>query len=257
MSKILLLNLITLTLIFGCGSKKEIQGNNAKAMYDNVVEELAAEEGGFPWIFSATDYDTINETLKEIQIRYTYSPYATLAELRTADSYFKKEEYSQAAIEYEEFIKRHPTHNGTEYATFFLGLCNFRLIKGPDRDPKGARETIKWLNQYVQEYPESPLLPKANKNIRETIDVLAEREIYIGDYYSKKKNYKASSERYKTVIDQFPETKYYDKALYLLGKSYIDLNENALALSALNRVINEFPNSKYNNDATELASRIK
>ena len=83
MSKILLLNLITLTLIFGCGSKKEIQGNNAKAMYDNVVEELAAEEGGFPWIFSATDYDTINDTLKEIQIRYTYSPYATLAELRT------------------------------------------------------------------------------------------------------------------------------------------------------------------------------
>jgi outer membrane protein assembly factor BamD len=257
MRKILLLNLITLTLILSCGSKNEIQGNNAKAMYDKAMEELAKDDGGFPWIFSSTDYETINETLKEIQIRYTYSPYATLAELRTADTYFKKGEYGQAAIEYEEFIKRHPSHNGTEYATFFLGLCNFKLIRGHDRDPKGARETIKWLNRYVQEYPDSPLLPKASKNIKETIDVLAKREIYIGDYYFNKKNYKASSERYKTVIEQYPGTKYYDKALYLLGKSYIDLNENALALSALNRVINEFPNSKYNKEATELASRIK
>lgn len=254
---ILLLNLITLTLILGCGSKKPIEGNNAKAMYDSALAELAKDKGGFLGIFNATDYDTINETLKEIQIRYTYSPYATLAELRTADTYFKKGEYRQAAIEYEEFIKRHPTHNGTQYAIFFLGLCNYKLVKGADRDPQGARETIKWLNKYVEEYPDSPLLPKADMNIRETIDVLAEREIYIGDYYFKKKNYKASSERYKTVIEQFPETKYYDKALYLLGKSYIDMNENDLALSALNRVINEFPNSKYSKEATELASSIK
>ena len=257
MIKILLLNLITLTLILGCGSKKEIQGNSAKAMYDSAMVELAKEKGGFFGLFSSTDYDTIEETLKELQIRYTYSPYATLAELRTADTYFKKEEYRQAAIEYEEFIKRHPSHNGTEYATFFLGLSNFRLIKGYDRDPTSTRETIKWLNEYVAQYPDSPLQPKAIENIREAIDVMAEREIHIGDYYSKKNNHKASSERYKTVIEFYPETKYYDKALYRLGQSYIDLDQNELALSALNRVINEYPNSKYNKDATELSGSIK
>ncbi|NIT13818.1 MAG: outer membrane protein assembly factor BamD [Candidatus Dadabacteria bacterium] len=244
-------------MILGCGSKKPLEGNNAQAMYEKALAELSKDDGGFLGIFNSTDYDTIEETLKEIQIRYTYSPYATLAELRTADTYFKKEEYRQAAIEYEEFIKRHPTHNGTEYATFFLGLCNYKLTKGHDRDPSGARETIKWLSKYVEEYPDSPLLPKANKNIRETIDILAKREIYIGDFYYKKNNYKASSERYKTVIDNYPQSKYYDKALFLLGKSYADMNENELALSALNRVINEFPNSKYNKDAVDLASRIK
>ncbi len=234
-----------------------MEGNNAQAMYERAISELAKDKGGFFGLFNATDYETIEETLKEIQIRYTYSPYATLAELRTADTYFKRGEYAQAAIEYEEFIRRHPSHNGTEYATFFLGLCNYKLIRGHDRDPKGAREAIKWLNEYVAQYPDSPLVPKADKNIRETMDVLAEREIYIGDYYYKKNNYKASSERYKTVIDQYPGSKHYARALYLLGKSYSDMDENDLALSALNRVINEFPNSKYNKDASELASRIK
>ncbi|HSG32019.1 MAG TPA: outer membrane protein assembly factor BamD [Thermodesulfobacteriota bacterium] len=257
MRKLLLLNLITLTLIIGCGSKKPIEGNNAKAMYDKALEELSKDKGGFFGLFNATDYGTIEETLKEIQIRYTYSPYATLAELRTADTYFKRGEYEQAAIEYEEFIKRHPSHNGTEYATFFLALCNFKSIRGHDRDPSGAREAVKWLNEYIEQYPDSPLVQQAHNNIRETIDVLAEREIYIGDYYYNKNNFKASSERYKTVIDQYPQTTHYAKALYLLGKSYSDMNENSLALSALNRVINEFPNSKYNKDALELASRIK
>lgn len=257
MRKILLFNLITITLLLGCGSKKSMEGNNAQAMYNNVVNELSKDDGGIFGFFSAKDYEMIEETLKEIQIRYTYSPYATLAELRTADAYFKRGEYAQAAIEYEEFIKRHPTHNGREYATFFLGLCNFKLIKGYDRDPRGARETIKWLNTYVEEYPNSPLVPKANERISETIDVLAEREIYIGDYYYGKNNYKASSERYKTVLEQYPQSRYYDKALYLLGKSYYDMNENELARTALNRVINEFPDSKYKSDATELASRIK
>ena len=64
----------------------------------------------------------------------------------------------------------------------------------------------------------------------------------IRSYYGKN-NYKASSERYKTVIEQYPQSRYYDKALYLLGKSYYDMNENELARTALNRVINEFPDS--------------
>lgn len=249
--------LLVISLIVGCGAKTQIEGNNAKTLYENTVNELAKDDSGFPWIFDSIDYEAVEEQLKEIQIRYTYSPYATLAELRTADLYFKQEEYEQAAIEYEEFIKRHPSHNGTPYAKYFLALSNYYLIKGHDRSPKSARQTLEWFNIYLKDYPESPLSKDASIKIQETKDVLAEREIYIGNFYLNKNNPKAAAARYKTVTEEYPETKHMDEALYLLGKSYIELNENELALMALNRIINEMPDSKYNDDARQLASTIK
>lgn len=257
MNKFILLVILPISLLAGCGSKQNVRGNSAQSIYQDVIEELVQDKEGFPWIFNSIDYDTVEEQLKEIQIRYTYSPYATLAELRTADLYFKQEEYTQASIEYEEFIKRHPSHNGVPYATFFLALSNYRLIKGADRSPKSAREAIKWFNIYLQEYPDSPLIPKTKRKIIKTMNVLSEREIHIGKFYAKRKNFKAAAARYKIILEEYPGTKKYDEALFLLGKSYIELEQNDLALSVLNRVVNEYPESKYSDDALSLASTIK
>jgi len=257
MKKLTFTALLIINLLIGCGAKTQIEGNNARTLYENTVNELAKDDGGFPWIFNSIDYDTIEEQLKEIQIRYTYSPYATLAELRTADLYFKRQEYEQAATEYEEFIKRHPSHNGTPYAKYFLALSNYKLIKGYDRSPKSARQSIEWFDNYINSYPESPLVNDATKKILESKEVLAEREIYIGNFYARKNNPKAAAERYKIVTEEYSDTKHLDEALFLLGKSYIELNENEHALTALNRIINEMPDSKYNDDARQLASTIK
>lgn len=257
MKIILLLTLLSITVLLSCGSKTQIQGTNAQSLYENTMDELTSDQGGFPWIFNTTDYNTVEEQLKEIQIRYTYSPYATLAELRTADLYFKQGEYKQAAIEYEEFLKRHPSHNGAQYALYFLGLSNYKLIKGRDRSQKSSRETIKWFSKYINEYPDSPLVNDARLKIKETNDVLAEHELYVGNFYAGRNNHKAAVERFKAVIDLYSNSKHVDEALYLLGKSYIEMNENDLALLALNRIINEMPDSDYNDDAVSLVSTIK
>lgn len=244
-------------ILTGCGPKVQIEGNNAKTLYDNTVNEMAKDTGGFPWIFNSKDYDTIEQQLKEIQIRYTYSPYATLAELRTADLYFMKQNYEEAAAEYEAFIKRHPSHNGTPYAKYFLALSNYNLINSCDRSPKPAWQSVEWFNKYITDYPESPLVPDAREKINDADEVLAERELYIGKFYARKKNPKAAAARYKIVTEDYPHTKHVDEALYLLGKSYLKLNEKDLALIAFNRIINEMPDSKYNDDARQLVSKIK
>ena len=77
MKKILLFNLITITLLLGCGSKKSIEGNNAQAMYNNVVNELGKDDGGIFGFFSAKDYEMIEETLKEIHVITSYSIHYT------------------------------------------------------------------------------------------------------------------------------------------------------------------------------------
>ncbi|MGB7290576.1 MAG: outer membrane protein assembly factor BamD [Thermodesulfobacteriota bacterium] len=251
---------IALTLLvissFGCGKKKIDQGLNDEQLYQQAVEMLESEKRGFPWIFTGTDYKTLFKILKEIQLRDPYSKYSILAELKTADAYFKKEEYEQAAIEYEEFLKRHPGSDEASYATYRLALSHFRQVKKPDRDPTSTREALKWFEFFIEKYPESPLVGKANEKISECRNRLAMREIYIGNYYSKRKNFKAAANRYNVVVSQYSDTKEFEKALYLLGNSYFKMGDNILARVTLKRVVDEFPDTEYRRKAETLLQKI-
>ncbi len=259
MTKILAVLILTVSLLFviNCGSKKVPKDLTDEQLYDAAIKELTADKGGFPWIFRGRDYDMIFTYLKEIQLRYTYSPYAALAELRTGDAYFQKEEYEQAAIEYEEFLKRHPGHAEAPYATYSLALSYYKEINSPDRDPLNTRLALQWFNTFIEKYPDSPLVPDARERALRCRDRLARREIYIGNFYSRRDNYKAAADRYKIVVDDYNDTQRYQEALYLLGRSYAKSDQYDLARQTLNRLVQEYPNEKYSGKATSLLNDIQ
>lgn len=252
----LLLAFSTLFVV-SCGSKKVPKDMNDEQLYGAAVEELEGKNGGFPWIFGGKDYETIFKLFKEVQLRYTYSPYATLAELRTADTYFDKGEYETAAIEYEEFLKRHPGHKEAAYATYRLGLSFYKEIRSPDRDPTFTRESLKWFTHFVDEYPGSPLVPNAEQRIQKCQDRLAKREILIGNFYNKRRNYKAAANRYIVVVSEYPSSNKYEEALYLLGRAYAKSEQYELARDALNRLVREYPEQKYAGKATSILNDIE
>lgn len=258
MKKIFTFSLLAFSLLFvvNCGSKKAPENLSDEQLYEESLEKLSGKGGGFPWIFRGKDYETIFKLLKEVQLRYTYSPYATLAELRTADAYFDKGEYETAAIEYLEFLKRHPGHKEAAYATYRLALSFYKQIKSPDRDPTFTRESLKWFLVFLEEYPDSPLVPDAEVRIRKCRDRLAKREIIIGNFYNKRKNYKAAAYRYNVVVTEYVGAKRYDEALYLLGRAYAKSDQYELARITLNRLLVEYPDQKYSGKASSLLNDI-
>jgi len=256
-SLLILIFFIISPIVLSCGKKKVEDIGSTEELYQDAVKQLNEKKGGFPWVFTGTDYDTVFKELKEIQLREPYSPYAILAELRSADAYFKREEYEQAVIEYEEFLKRHPGHDESSYATYRLALSYYRQIKSPDRDPTSTREAIKWFEYVVNNYPDSPYLEQARTKIIECRNRLAKREIHIGNYYLKRKNFKAAADRYDVVVNEYSDTKHFDDALFLLGSSYFGMGDNDLARATLKRVIEEFPDSEYHGKAERLLQKIE
>ncbi len=216
--KVITFMILGLLVFSACGKKAKIQSGTAQELYSDATNELYNKKGGFPWVFTGPDYDLILETLREIQLRYTFSPFATLAEIRTADTYFRKQEYLQAITEYDNFIKNHPGHNEVEYAMYQLALSNYKLKGSKEKDPTYAREAVKWFKQFESSYPDSALIPEAEKRIAKCNEILAEREIFIGKFYMKKKNYKAAEARFNLVLQDFPETKYSEEAYNLISK---------------------------------------
>jgi outer membrane protein assembly factor BamD len=251
-----LIVLIVLLMSFGCGGKKMPANQSAEALYQTAMAELSKKEG-FPYVFRGTNYDEVFRLLKEIQLRDTYSPYATLAELRTADTYFKREEFEQAAVEYEEFLKNHPAHQETPYATYRLAMSHYMQKRSPDRDPTNTREALKWFGIFIDKYPNSPLVSDAEKRVVRCRKILAEREMYIGRFYEERKNYKAAAERFRVVVNDYNDTNRLETALFLMGESYLKAGETELAKEALQRLVHEFPNAKYHNKASALLSEIE
>jgi outer membrane protein assembly factor BamD len=251
--------LLTFSMLFvvSCGSKKVPKDMNDEQLYEAAVEELQGQSGGFPWIFGGRDFDTIFKLFKEVQLRYTYSPYATLAELRTADTYFERGEYETAAIEYEEFLKRHPGHKEVAYATYRLALSFYKEIRSPDRDPTFTREALKWFTLFVDEYPGSPLVPDAEQRMQKCRDRLAKREIMIGNFYNKRKNYNAAAGRYLVVVSEYPNSNKYQEALYLLGRAYAKSERYELARNTLNQLVQEYPDQKYSGKASSILNNIE
>ena len=219
MKKLLVLFFVIMIIFSGgCGKKTKIKSGTAQELYADATNELYNKKGGFPWLFKGPNYDRILETFKEIQLRYTFSPFATLSEIRTADTYFRMGEYQQAITEYEAFLKNHPGHNEHEYALYQLALSNYELRASKDRDPTFTYNAIKWFTQFIEEYPDSQLVPKAEEHIMECREILANRQIFIGKYYMRKKNYKAALDRFNIVIEKYPDTKYSDEAYKLINK---------------------------------------
>ena len=190
--KVITFLLLGMLVFSACGKKTKIQSGTAQELYASATNELYNKKGGFPWILTGPDYDLILETLREIQLRYTFSPFATLAEVRTADTYFRQEEYLQAITEYDNFIKNHPGHNEVEYAMYQLALSNYKLKGGKDRDPTFAREAVKWFTLFKDKYPNSELVPDAEERIVRCRNILAEREIFIRQVLPQKEKLQGS-----------------------------------------------------------------
>lgn len=212
-----LLVIAALLLSVSCGGKQAIYEGTAEQLNNEVLEELN-KKGGFG-IFGGTNYDKVFDILKEIQIRYPYTKYAALAELRSGDVYFKKKEYALAAEEYENFITNHPGHKELDYAMYRLGLSYYKMKAGKDRNHSKRLQSIKWFTLLKKTYPGSPYVEQTQDKIEESRKMLAEREIYIGEFYQKKKNYEAAAQRYRNVLENYPDTEYTEKARKLLRET--------------------------------------
>ena len=221
-----LLVIVALLLAVSCGGKQAIYEGTAEQLNNEVLEELN-KESGFPRIFGGTNYDKVFDILKEIQIRYPYTKYAALAELRSGDVYFKKKEYTLAAEEYENFITNRPSHEELDYAMYRLGLSYYKMKAGKDRNHSKPLNAIKWFTLLKKTYPDSPYAGQTLEKIEESRKLLAQRELYIGNFYQKKKNYRAAAQRYRNILENYSDTEYAEKARKLLRETEEKLSDQS------------------------------
>src|SRR5439155_5173895 len=202
------------------------------------------------------------EFFKQVTETYTQSPYRPDAKLGIGDTYLGEgtaEALVLAINEFKEFLAFYPTNARADYAQYKLAIAHYKQMRAPQRDQTETRETVKELQTFVDRYPQSKLLPEVRTKLRESKDRIDQADYLVGFYYYRQRWYPGAIDRFKDVLKQDPAFTGRDAVYFYLADSYMKNlpKQDALALPILERLVQEFEQSQYLQDAQKKIAEIK
>ncbi|OGP56578.1 MAG: lipopolysaccharide transport periplasmic protein LptA [Deltaproteobacteria bacterium RBG_13_52_11b] len=234
-------------LLFGCSSSKgfkTIQGD-PEPLYKQGLS-----------LFNRRNYPEALKKFEELKSSFPDSPpYTTWAELKVGDCHFLSGSFVEAIAAYEEFKKIHPTHEEMPYVQYQIGMSYFKQIVGIDRDQNPTRKALSSFEYLIANYPSSLFTEKTKDKIWTCRKQLAEQEFYIGNYYYNRGDFLAAARRFEGLLQQYPKTVQEDRTLFLLGRSYVELNQTEMAKRTFTKLVTDYPNSRYSKEAKMILDR--
>jgi outer membrane protein assembly factor BamD len=196
------------------------------------------------------------EALQSIQ----YSPQTLqdtepLARLALADATFYQDT-DLALIDarnlYLDFVTLYGDHALAPYAQTQAGLCSLKQVNRPTRDQSQTHQAIGDLQVVIERYRDSPFARAARGLLADTRSHLAESEFLVGQFYLKRKAWAAAAERFRLVIERYPDYAALDKVLFHLGRALVAGSGDVEGRLYLDQLITEYPDSPWADDARRL-----
>lgn len=245
-------NILLLALLVLCTACAT--GTSAKSDYQSQVERAFAQA---EQAMERKDYTDAVARYNAIRSRFPYSQYATLAELRLADAYFEEAKFPSAIAQYRNFIKLHPNHPKVPYASFrvaesFNGqLPQDWLLLPPsyERELASARDAEREYEFFLKKFPGSEFEGDARKKLALVKRRLADHEMYVAQFYLKRDNPRGAAMRLTYLLDKYSGVGLDAQALFLLARSYIELKDTGKARTALDDLIENFPDTSLAREA--------
>ena len=139
----------------------------------------ALEEGDV--LFAAKNFNTVENI-------YPQSIWAPRSVLMAAYSYYTQDYYGDAISELKRFLRNYPASDDVAYAYFLLATCYYELIVDEKKDLSPLINSKKYFNIILKKYPNTDFALDAKFKIDLIENILASKEVYIGNYYLQKKN---------------------------------------------------------------------
>lgn len=229
---------VSLLISSGCGKKSTLtEGEEGRFLYE---EGLA--------LYKKRKYSRAIDRFKKILEDYPFGPYIADSTLFVADSYYYDKKYEDASTYYSDFVSLHPDQPKAPYSQYQKGMSLYKDILTIDRDQTTTKKAILALQELKRRYPDSSYTEQASNLIKICRNRLAERELYIGLFYMKNKNYKGALVRLKEMLRNYPESDFNDDALFNMGNAYLGTGEDEKASKTFSILQSRYPDSEFIKD---------
>ncbi len=228
----LIVIIVSCLLIFSCASKPIKKSENPGDLYVEGVNLMKAKK-----------YDKAIDKFSEVRENFPFDPMALISTVKLGDAYFERKSYDLALGTYEDFFKAHPEDENIPYVLLRIGECYEKLALSLDRDQAYTLKAIERYTYLRNRYPSSDYVSAAEGKLERLNQKLADRELYVGEFYYRTNLYNAAITRLEYLLKKYPKANGLDKALYYISMSYKALGDPVKSDEYSEKLRNEYPNS--------------
>lgn len=198
------------------------------------------------------NYKEAAKRFEEVDRQHPYSEWARKALLMDSYAAYSAGLYNDSISAGRRYITLHPGSPDAAYAQFLIGSSLWDQIPDITRDQTNTEKAMKELQEVVQKYPDTEYAVSAKRKIEVARDQLAGKEMQVGRYYLKKRDFTGAINRFKVVVTQYQTTRHVEEALMRLTECYMSLGIVPEAQTAAAVLGHNFPNSQWYKDAYTL-----
>lgn len=197
-------------------------------------------------------YEQAAKKFGELDKQYPYSNWSRKALVLSAFANFEAGEYDDAIASGRRFVQLYPSDPDAAYAQYLVGMSYFNQIPDVTRDQERSEKALIALDEVVRKWPRSEYANDAKYRVQVARDQLAGKEMDIGRYYLKRRNYTGAVNRFREVLVRYQTTRHVEESLMRLTEAYMALGIVPEAQTAAAVLGHNFPESPWYKDAYKL-----
>jgi outer membrane protein assembly factor BamD len=205
-------------------------------------------------------YLEAREYFKKIVDSYPQSARRAEAKLGMGDSYLAENRIDSdilAINQYKEFLQFFPRHPKDDYAQYSICLAQSRQMLSAERDQTASAETVTQADLFLDRYPASSYKADVEKLRRAAKDRLSDHELQVGLFNFRLKAYGGATDRFNYLLAHDPDYTNRDVVYYYLAESLVAVKLEPAAVPYYEKVVTQFPNSKYFEAAKRRLATLK
>ncbi len=213
------------------------------------------------------DYNHALQLFDLLQASFRNTPKGENITYRTAQCYYLQNDYEIAGYYYNRFLQTYPFSKMAEKASFMNAYCSYLLSPESGLDQTNTHSAIKHLNDFIERYPNSDSLARAEYLLADLNNKLEEKDYNICRLFYRMENYSAAITSFENMLKKYPNTAHREEIIYDMAKTYYDFAENSIAekqrerfescVEQCNALAYLYPNSKYIQEVNGIALKAR
>lgn len=150
-------------------------------------------------------YSRAADNFLKLKDRFPFSPLTPQAEVALGDAYFLDGRYGEALDAYKEFETLHPASPHIPYVLFQMGVSNMKMFRTIDLRQDNVKEALELFYRLEESFPKNEFAKQVKAHIYTCRKILAEHEIFVGDFFWRTQQYGAAWHRYLFILENYAD----------------------------------------------------
>jgi outer membrane protein assembly factor BamD len=231
----------------GCAAKKAAPARplSAQELFDQGLAQMRKK-----------DYKRAILSFQKITIEFAATRYASDAQFYLAEAYLGRNDFDQAAIEYEFLTVNYSTSPFYEEALYKTAYCSFRQAPRTSLDQTDLAKTEDLLGLFIERFPESRFLPQVDSLRAEIATRYARKQFDAGLLYARAGEYASAQIYFEYVQQNYPDASIASENTYWLARCLEGQERREAARALYQELVNQCPSPELRAEAARRLSRL-